>query len=68
MKQKGKNNLITLRSLSLEEAMEEIARYFRENDGREIMEYECIHSGALEVWAIYDGKKYSRDLVCSQKI
>jgi len=48
MKQKGKNSLITVRSLPLEEAMEEIARYFRENDGREIGYDELIEKLRIE--------------------
>jgi len=48
MKQKGRNNLITVRSLPLKEAKEEIARYFRENDGREIGYDELIEKLRIE--------------------
>jgi len=48
MKQKGKNSLIAVRSLPLKEAMDEIARYFRENDGREIGYDELIEKLRIE--------------------
>jgi len=48
MKQKGKNNLITLRSLPLKKAKEEIARYFRENDGRTIGYDELVENLGIE--------------------
>jgi len=31
-------------------------------DDREIVEYECTHPNALEVWTIYDGEKCPMDL------